>query len=378
VSALILSDARIVTPRGIIDSGWLEVRGDRIAALGDGAAPDGARSIAGATVVPGFIDLHVHGGGGSAFGAGADGIRTTIAAHRRGGTTSMLASLSTAPVVEMARRSRELVPFCESGELLGIHLEGPFLSAGHRGAHPESELRSPDLRELDGLLDAGGGWVRSVTLAPELDGASDLIARLDAAGVLVAFGHTSATDEQMTRALDGRSGYITHLFNGMPSIHHREPGAVTAALLDPACVVELITDGIHLHPDIVRTVFRIATGRTMLITDAMAAAGLGDGEFEFGSGLIEVRDGRAWSETEHSLAGSTLTMAAAFRNTVAFGIPLAEASAAASAVPARMLGVQDESGAIQVGLRADLVILDAQLEPQGVFRAGVPVEETTC
>jgi N-acetylglucosamine-6-phosphate deacetylase len=374
MSAHTYADARIVAPGGVIDSGWIELSGDRIAALGDGPAPEGARSLAGATIVPGFIDLHVHGGGGGAFAAGPGGIRTTIATHRSAGTTSMLASLSTAPVAEMARQCRELVPFCESGELLGIHLEGPFLSAGHRGAHPEHELRAPDLGELDELLEAGAGWVRSVTLAPELEGAGELVARLDGAGIIVAFGHTSATDEQMTNALDGRPGYITHLFNGMPPIHHRDPGAVTAALLDPACVVELIADGIHLHPDIVRTVFRLARGRTMLVTDAMAAAGLGDGDYDLGSRHIEVRDGRAWSPTEHSLAGSTLTMGAALRNVVAYGIPLAEASAAASGLPARVLGAQHELGAIEVGSRADLVVLDARLEPQLVLRAGVPIE----
>ncbi|MCS5732183.1 N-acetylglucosamine-6-phosphate deacetylase [Herbiconiux daphne] len=380
MTGLVLSDARIVTPSGVVD-GWLEISGDRITRIGradEGTPPAGARSLDGRWLLPGFIDLHVHGGGGGSFADGPRGAATTIDAHRRTGTTSMLASLATAALPQMLDRCRDLVELCERGELLGIHLEGPFLSAAHRGAHPEALLRAPDAAELDRLLAAGSGWVKSVTLAPELPGADALVARLDESGVIAAFGHTSATDEQMTAALAGRSGYITHLFNGMPPIHHRDPGPVIPALLDPACSVEIINDNVHVHPDVVRAVFRLAAGRVVLITDAMAAATLPDGVFGLDGAEIDVRDGRAWSVTEQSLAGSTLTMAEAVRNTMALGVDVVAAVDAAAGIQARLLGLEHEIGAIGVGMRADLVAMDPSWKPGLVVRAGVPVEAPAC
>jgi N-acetylglucosamine-6-phosphate deacetylase len=365
----VLADARIVTPDGIIEHGWIAVTGGRIAAVTAGDPPSGAESLGGAWVLPGFIDLHVHGGGGASFADGPDAARAVVDTHRLGGTTSMLASVSSAPVELLAARCRDLVPLCTSGDILGIHLEGPFLSAAHRGAHDERALLSPDLDALDLILDAAQGWIRTVTLAPEAPGADALITRLDDRGVVVAFGHTSATVEEMAAALRGRDGYITHLFNGMPAMHHRAPGGALAALLDPQCVVEIINDGVHVHPDTVRSVFRQAPGRVVLVTDAMAAAGLGDGDFTLQGSAIEVRDGRAWSPSAGSLAGSSITMADAVRRAVENGVPLSDASAAASQVPARTLGIDDEVGSIAVGRRADLVVLSPDLGIRRVHRA---------
>lgn len=370
---LMIGDARIVTPDGVIERGWVGVSDGRITAVTGGDAPVGAESLDGAWVVPGFIDAHVHGGGGASFTEGADAARTVVDTHRRRGTTSMLASVSSAPVERLAAQCRALVPVCESGDILGIHLEGPFLSAAHRGAHDEHALLAPDLDALDLILGAAQGWVRTVTLAPESPGAEEMIAHLDQRGVVVAFGHTSATVQQMTAALHGRSGYITHLFNGMPPIHHRTPGGPLAALLDPHCVVEIINDGIHVHPDMVRAVFRLAPGRVLLVTDAMAAAGLGDGDFLLQGSAVEVRDGRAWSPSADSLAGSSITMADALRRAVELGIPMTEASAAASGLPAELLGIDREVGAISVGRRADLVVLGEDLGIRRVYRAGRPI-----
>ncbi|MET0860513.1 MAG: N-acetylglucosamine-6-phosphate deacetylase [Microbacterium sp.] len=367
---VLLGDARIVTPDGVIDRGWLAATEGRIAAVGAGDAPEGAESLGGDWVLPGFIDLHVHGGGGAAFTEGATAARTVVDAHRSGGTTSMLASVSSASIERLAAQCRDLVPVCESGDIVGIHLEGPFLSAAHRGAHDVRALREPDLGALNVILDAAQGWIRTVTLAPESAGADEMIAHLDDRGVVVAFGHTSASVAEMAAALSGRQGYITHLFNGMPLIHHRAPGGAVAALMDPNCVVEIINDGFHVHPDMVRWVFSQARDRVLLVTDAMAAAGLGDGDFVLQGSTIEVRDGRAWSPGAHSLAGSSITMTDAVRRAVQIGIPITEASAAGSQLPAQVLGIDGDVGSIQIGRRADLVVLGADLHLERVYRAG--------
>lgn len=370
---VLLGDARIVTPDRTIERGWLAVTDGRISAVASGDAPGAAESLDGAWILPGFIDLHAHGGGGASFTEGASAAHTVVDTHRRSGTTSMLASVSSASIERLASQCRALVPACESGDLLGIHLEGPFLSSAHRGAHDEGALLSPDLGALDVLLDAASGWIRTVTLAPEAPGADEMIEHLDARGVVVAFGHTSASTEQMTAALRGRTGYITHLFNGMPPIHHRAPGGAMAALLDPRCVVEIINDGVHVHPDMVRWVFRQASGRVVLVTDAMAAAGMGDGDFTLQGSLVEVRDGRAWSPSRDSLAGSSITMADAVRRAVDIGVSLTDASAAASHAPARVLGIDDQLGSVTVGRRADLVVLGPRLDVRRVYRAGQTV-----
>lgn len=373
----VLTDARVVTPTGIRD-GWLRVEGDRIAARGEGTPPASTgevRGLAGAYVVPGFVDLHLHGGGGASVTDGDPGeVRRAIAFHRRHGTTRALASLVTAPLdhlLDAARGVAEAVAG-EVGGLVGCHLEGPFLASAHRGVHDPSHLLAPDARTLERLLEAAAGTVRVVTLAPEQPGGLDLVRQVVRAGAVAAVGHTAATYDEAVAAVAAGARLATHLCNGMRTLHHREPGAALALLEHPDVVCELINDGNHLHDGIVRTAFAVAgADRIALITDAIAATGLPDGDHVLGHTAIRVADGTARAAGTGALAGSTLTLAAAVRNTVLHsGVPLAAAVTAATRTPARVLGIDDRVGTLAPGKDADLVVLDADLRVIAVMAGG--------
>lgn len=372
----VLTDARVVTPGGI-RPGWLQVDGHRIAALGEGAPPaygGEVRRLDGAYVVPGFVDLHLHGGGGASVTDGDPGeVRRALAFHRRHGTTRALASLVTAPLDHLLAATRGVAEAVavDSG-LVGCHLEGPFLASAHRGVHDPSHLLAPDPRTLQRLLEAAAGTVRVVTLAPEQPGGLDLVRQVVDAGAVAAVGHTAATYDEAVAAVAAGARLATHLCNGMPPLHHREPGAALALLEHPDVVCELINDGNHLHHGIVRTAFAVAgPDRLALITDAIAATGLPDGNHVLGQTPIRVADGTARAADTGSLAGSTLTLAAAVRNTVLHsGLPLEAAVTAATRTPARLLGIDDRVGTLEPGKDADLVILDDDLGVTAVMAGG--------
>ena len=378
---MIVTAAQVVTPARILAPGWLLLQGDRIADLGEGPPPRSPDlDLGDAVVVPGFVDLHVHGGGGASFDAGtADAAAVVADAHLAHGTTSMAASLVTDTPDRMTAAVRELGLLVQDGRLAGIHLEGPWLSPQRSGAHQPGSLAHPDPASVDTLLTAGDGAVRMVTLAPELPGGVDAVRRLDDAGVLAAVGHTDATYDQTREALDAGARLGTHLFNAMRPLHHRDPGPV-GALLDSPVDVELIADGVHLHPAVLRTVFAAKPGRCILVTDAMAAAGAPDGDYRLGPMAIEVRDGVARLASpggDGAIAGSTLTMDAAVRFCVGTaGLPLLDVVHAASTAPARAWGL-DDVGAIEPGRRADLVVLDAELHLVRVMRAGAWVSPSS-
>ena len=371
---MLLTAAQVVTPARILAPGWLHVEGDRIAGVGEGAPPSPADlDLGAATVVPGYVDMHVHGGGGASFNTGtADAAAVVAAAHLAHGTTSMAASLVTDTHDEMVRAVRELSLLVADDRLAGVHLEGPWLSPQRSGAHQPGSLVAPDAASVDALLTAGDGAVRMVTLAPELPGGVEAVERLAGAGVVAAIGHTDATYDVARRALDAGARVGTHLFNAMRGLHHREPGPV-AALLEAPVDVELIADGVHLHPAVLRSVFAAKPGRCVLITDAMAAAGAEDGDYELGPMTIEVREGVARladADGQGAIAGSTLTMDAAVRHAVQVaGLPLLDVVHAASTAPARVLGLGDV-GALEAGRRADLVVLDDDLAVVRVMRSG--------
>jgi N-acetylglucosamine-6-phosphate deacetylase len=290
--------------------------------------------------------------------------------HLRHGTTTMTASLVTDTPSALNRSLRELAALVEDGLLAGLHLEGPWLSAKHAGAHDRALLIEPTERDVETLVEAAGGHLRMVTLAPELSGGLDAVRRLSTAGVVVAVGHTDATYDQARAALDAGASVGTHLFNAMRGIHHREPGPVTALMEHPDAYVELIADGVHLHPAVVRLAATPKPHRAVLVTDAMAAAGAGDGDYDLGPMRVEVRSGVARLAGQGAIAGSTLTMASAVRFAVLeAGLPIEDAVRAASASPAAMLGL-DRVGALRPGLRADLVVLDADLAVHRVLRGG--------
>lgn len=373
----LLTDARVLTPTGTV-RGWLQVDGHRIAALGEGAPPeyDGeVRRLDGAHVVPGFVDLHLHGGGGASVTDGDPGeVRRALAFHRRHGTTRALASLVTAPLEHLLIAARGVAEAVtqEGGRLVGCHLEGPFLASAHRGVHDPSQLLAPDPRALTRLLEAAAGTVRVVTLAPEQPGGLDLVRQVVDAGAVAAVGHTAATYDEAVAAVAAGARLATHLCNGMRPLHHREPGAALALLEHAEVVCELINDGAHLHDGIVRTAFAVAgADRLALITDAIAATGLPDGDHVLGRTAITVSEGIARAADSGSLAGSTLTMSTAVRNTVLrSGLPLEAAVTAATLTPARVLGIDDRVGSVEVGKEADLVVLDDDLRVTAVMAGG--------
>jgi N-acetylglucosamine-6-phosphate deacetylase len=282
----------------------------------------------------------------------------------------MIASLVTDRTGSMQASVRGLADLVEGGLLAGIHLEGPWLSPRHAGAHDPDLLTDPTPAAVDALLEAGRGHVRMVTLAPELAGGLDAIRRLTTAGVVAAIGHTDATYDIACAALDAGAGVGTHLFNAMRGLHHREPGPIAALLEDPDAYVELVSDGVHVHPAALRLAARAKPGRVVLVTDAMAAAAAADGDYRLGRLTVEVRDGVARLADSGAIAGSTLTMAAAVRYAVQVaGLPLEDVVRAATAAPAALLGLEGV-GALAPGHRADLVVLDDDLAVQRVLHGG--------
>ncbi|MEU9806938.1 N-acetylglucosamine-6-phosphate deacetylase [Mycobacterium sp. NPDC050853] len=261
----------------------------------------------------GFFDMHVHGGGGASFGEDPEGNRVAAEWHRAHGTEGMLASLVTLAPDDMLRAVSVLAEAPGTEGIAGIHLEGPWLSPHYAGAHDPRLLREPDLDELERLLDAGGGHIRMVTIAPELPGAIPAIELLVARGVVAAVGHTDATYEQTLQAISAGATVATHLFNAMRPIHHREPGPIPALLENPTVTIELIADGVHVHPAIYRMVLAaVGPDRIALVTDAMCAAGMPDGPYQLGQLPVTVISGEA-RLTDGTIAGSTASMADLYR-----------------------------------------------------------------
>jgi N-acetylglucosamine-6-phosphate deacetylase len=375
---VLLTVGELLTGRELLRPGWIEVSrtAGTIAALGLGDPPRPPdRELGAATAVPGFVDTHVHGGGGANFTvAAAAETATAVALHRRHGTTTLVASLVTAGPAELLRQVSELAPDVRAGLIDGIHLEGPWLSTARCGAHQPSLMRDPDRNEIERILDAASGAVRMVTIAPERDGGIAAIEQLVDAGVVAAVGHTEATYEQTRAAIGAGATVGTHLFNAMRPIDRREPGPIVALLEDDRVTVEVITDGVHVDPAIYRLVTRSAgVDRVSLITDAMAATGMADGEYELGPLAVTVADGVARVAGTHTIAGSTATMDRVFRFAVEHGgLPRDEAMLAAvrqsSINPSRALGLPCEG--LVPGAWADLVVLDSNLAVTGVMRRG--------
>ena len=367
VEGRLVLDDRVAPGRLAIDDGLItsvEVDGADVADL-----PADAPYLA-----PGFVDVHVHGWGGhDAMGdlAALDGMARALL---RRGVTSFLPTAVTGPLDELAtfaERVRSWLPAApaDGAEPLGFNLEGPFLAPAKRGAHAEAYLVSPAAAgraSLDALVDG----LRLLTVAPELPGATDLIGWLHGRGVAVSIGHSAAAVEQARDAYAAGAHSTTHLFNAMTGVDHRSPGVAVAALLDDDAYVELIADGIHVHPGIWPLITRLKpTDRLLLVSDALAVAGTAGGRGRIGGLEIEVRDGRATLAGTDTLAGSVIALDSAVRNVVAAGVPLQDAVAAASRNPLELLGVTDR-GRLAAGQRADLVELDEDLVVRRVMRGG--------
>lgn len=338
-------DGRLVSGDVAVDDGV--VTGVGLAGPGSGIA------------APGLVDLQVNGFAGvDLLATDASGYAVVGEALLETGVTAYLPTLITAPEPTLVAALREVPDQAPGARILGVHLEGPFLSPVRLGAHPADARRDPDTALLERLLAAGP--VRLVTLAPELPGALELIDLLRGRGITVSLGHTDATAAEARAAFDHGARTVTHVFNAMRPLAHRDPGVIGVALARPEVVVQAIVDGVHLDPDIVRILWRVAGGRLALVTDATAATRLGEGTPTLGGNRVVVSRGAA-RRADDLLAGSTVTLIEAVRNLVAAGATLAEGLEAASAVPARVLGWGDV-GRLTPGARADVIVLDDALE----------------
>ncbi|MFS0852753.1 N-acetylglucosamine-6-phosphate deacetylase [Microbacterium sp. 179-I 3D4 NHS] len=374
--SLVIHSARLVDEGSITDDAWVRIEQGRVADRGTGRGWSAADTVVdaseaagpGAVLTPGFIDIHGHGGAGSSFDDGAEAIRTARALHRAHGTTRAVVSLVTASLDDLARSAALIADLVESdADILGSHLEGPFLDPGHHGAHEPSLLREPRRDDVARLLDAGRGSVRQVTIAPELPGALDAIRQIVSSGAAAAVGHTDADAATAVAAFEAGASILTHAFNAMPGIHHRAPGPVLAAAADHRVTLEAIADNVHLDPHVIKLVFDAAPGRVALITDAMAAAGSADGHYDLGAVRVTVEDGIARADDTGAIAGSTLTQDVALRRAVDAGVALPDAVRALTETPARAVGCADRLGSLRIGLLGDAVLLDAELNVAGVW-----------
>ena len=343
-------------------------------------------------ILPGLVDLHCHGGGGASFpdSEGAEEMLAAVLEHRRHGTTSLVASLVTADAATLREKVAQLTGLHRDGEIAAIHLEGPFLSEARRGAQNPAHLTDGDPALVRELAEIAGGALATMTVAPEAAGADEVIDALAGSGAVPSLGHTDGGSAEMTRAVDrsiaalrrrrGRSPLptATHLFNGMRPIHHRDPGPALAAL-DAASrgemVVEVIADGVHLDARTVAHVFALAAeDHVVLVTDAMAAAGMADGRYRLGALDVTVAEGVATLTEGGAIAGGTAHLVEVLRLAVLeAGVELVAAVRAASTVPARVLGLEDEIGSLAAGRRADVLMVDRALRPVTVLRGGQEV-----
>ncbi|GKV71078.1 N-acetylglucosamine-6-phosphate deacetylase [Pseudarthrobacter sp. NCCP-2145] len=340
-------------------------------------------------ILPGLVDLHCHGALGADFSEGsAEGARSAAQYLHSRGTTTLLASLVTGSAEHLVRNLKALKTLADDGLIAGSHLEGPFLASGQCGAHDPTLLLEPDAGLVSDLFEAAGSSLVSMTLAAELPGATALVDMLTARGVIPSLGHTAADHGTAASLLEQAAGglagpgnstgrirpTVTHLFNAMPSLHHRAPGPVAASLSAAHAgnaVVELIADGVHLSPETVKMVFELVGAENIaLVTDSMAATGLQDGQYRLGALAVTVDKGVARVDSTGAIAGGTATLLDVVRSAVAAGVPLQGAVHAATAVPASVLGLSAQIGDLRAGMRADVAVVDGDLNLAGVLRRG--------
>ena len=365
MTSILVHSGRLVDASGE-RPGWVLADEGRVASIGTPAEalPEADRSVdaTGRSVTPGFIDIHGHGAGGAHYQDGVDPALVALEAMRAHGTTRAVASFVTSSIdsiVDSIQTAREVMD--RDTGLAGVHVEGPFLAPGRKGAHNRDLLRLPDRTSVDRLLEVAPGVVRQITIAPELPGALDAISRFVDAGVPVAVGHTECDYDVAREAFARGASLVTHAFNAMAPIQGRHPGVLGAAVAADHVTIEVIADGIHVHPASIALLFAAAPGRIALVTDAMAAAAAPPGRYQLGELDIDVADGRAVVAGTDTLAGSTLTPDRALRTVVHdCGIPVHDAIAAFTTTPARAIGEPDPA-VLAPGARADLAVLDADL-----------------
>jgi N-acetylglucosamine-6-phosphate deacetylase len=383
---IVIHADRAFTPFEEISDAVIVIQGSKIVAVGQQGKvdlPRGVREIkaGGRTVVPGFVDVHIHGAGGHDVMEGAreslEIITATVAAH---GTTSLVATTVTASEKETRDSVAGIAHFILntsqyptrelSAEILGIHFEGPFISPARRGVHPAKWIVPPSPELLAELLREARGTAQILTLAPELPGALDLIAVARQAGLVVSLGHTDATYEQAQAAIQAGASHAAHVFNAMRPFSHRGTGVIGAVLTSPKVSAELIADGVHVDEAAMRMLVGLKTPeRVILVSDGISATGMPDGKYQLGMFEVKVSGGVA-RNAEGKLAGSTLTLDRALRNMVTLGVPLPSALRMVTANPARQIGLGSRKGVLAPGADADLVFLDDKLEISGVMTRG--------
>jgi N-acetylglucosamine-6-phosphate deacetylase len=387
--------SRILTPQEELLDSVILVEGSRIAAIGhrdEVKIPEGAIDYvaSGMTVVPGFVDVHIHGAGGhdvmEANPAALDCITSAVARH---GTTSLLATTVTAPVDETCKSLQGIAQYIRSheaesetagltAEILGIHLEGPFISKVRRGVHPSDAIARPSVEILDRFRAAADGLIRILTVAPEIPGALDLIAAAVADGIVAAIGHTDADYEQARAAIQAGARHAVHFYNAMRPFSHRDPGVIGAILTEPDVTAEIIADGVHVAGPAIQVLLGTKGFDTVLLaSDGTAATGMRDGKFRLGNFEVTVKDG-VCRNAEGKLAGSTLTLDRALRYVVSLGVPLVDAVRMATVLPARRLGLAGKKGIIAVGSDADLVVLTHDLRVAGVMTRGAGLVQSVA
>ncbi len=386
--ALLVTNARIYTGHEVIPNGSMFVRDGMIEAIGNSDSFAMETSVYevfdahGKTIVPGFIDVHVHGGGGydaTEARLSDDVLNGMSRFHARFGTTSFLPTTLTEDQDNLEATLKSLAEQIKRGtdgaEALGIHLEGPYLNRVRCGAQNPEFIRLPSVDEAARIHELSDGLLRLVTLAPEHQGASSVISYFKKQGITVSIGHSDATHSQVSDAVQLGVTHVTHQFNGMSPFHHREPGVAGAALMIDELAIELICDGIHVAPEVIAFAFRCKpSDKFIIITDAIAAAGCADGEYTVGQLPVIVHQGQATLKETGGLAGSCLTMDRALRNVLAYtGKPLEEVLPAATLNPARQIGVDATKGSLVIGKDADFVCLSEDLQVAATFVRGVNV-----
>ena len=386
MSALLLHNATLYTPRERLEHAWLLAQDGRITSLGQGEPPTVPTATridcTGQILAPGFVDLHTHGAGGADLMDATHGtIRTIARAHAAGGTTTWFGTTVAAPLAETARVVQTALPFVDipldGATLAGLHLEGPYLSPAQCGAHRPEHLLTPSPEDYNALLESLTSGHHRLTAAPELPGALDLGRAARAHRLHVAIGHSDAAIDDVRLALESGYSHVTHLYSCTSGLRidrgYKTPGINEAALLLDDLTVELIADGHHVPPDLIRLVHKVkGPDRLCLVTDSMRATGLAPGTYRLGEWNVLVEDGVAKLPDRSKFAGSVCTMAQAVRTAGAAGIPLSDALRMASETPARLAGLSDR-GVLAPSQAADLVILDDQLAVQQTFVAGESV-----
>lgn len=398
MTAIAIHASRILTPEDEISEGVIVVEDGRITGLGhrdEMRIPPGAADYVatGMTVVPGFVDVHIHGAGGHDFMEATpralDRITSTVARH---GTTSLVATTVSAGIDETCQSLAGIAKYIRAhekieespepaapdqgsarglaAEILGVHLEGPFLSSARRGVHPPNALAAPSVETLQRFIEAADGLVKILTIAPELPGALEVIAAAVEAKIVAAMGHTDATYEETRAAIQAGARHAVHFYNAMRPFSHRDPSVVGAILTDPEVTAEVIADLVHVAGPAIQVLMGTKGFDTVLLaSDGIAATGMPDGNYRLGNFEVSVKDGIA-RNSEGKLAGSTLTLDRALRNVVALGVPLVDALRMVTVLPARRLGVAGKKGIIAIGADADLVALTPDLRVAGVMTRG--------